>query len=89
MHTAERAHANALRGLRSAGSLLGAFAISRVSPEFFERLFGVVMLALLVPILRPARASTPGEGTNVDEPRPGWSPALRTGWLYSYSRRGS
>ena len=34
------------------GSLVGAFAISRVSSELFERLFGAVMLILLVPTLR-------------------------------------
>jgi uncharacterized membrane protein YfcA len=37
------------------GSTAGAFAISRVADATFERLFGVVMLALLVPMLR-ARA---------------------------------
>jgi uncharacterized membrane protein YfcA len=36
------------------GSLVGAFAISRVSSELFERLFGLVMLILLVPTLRRA-----------------------------------
>ena len=39
------------------GSLVGAYAISRVSPEFFERLFGVLMLALVIPLLRPRRAT--------------------------------
>ena len=34
------------------GSLVGAFAISRVSSEMFETLFGAVMLILLVPTLR-------------------------------------
>jgi hypothetical protein len=35
-----------------AGSALGALAIARVADETFERLFGVLMLVLLVPILR-------------------------------------
>ena len=43
------------------GSLVGAFAISRVSSELFERLFGLVMLILLVPTLRrPASRGEPG-----------------------------
>ena len=43
------------------GSLVGAFAISRVSSELFERLFGLVMLILLVPTLRrPPSRSEPG-----------------------------
>jgi uncharacterized protein len=37
------------------GSFVGAVAISRVAPETFERLFGLVMLALLVPVLRASR----------------------------------
>jgi hypothetical protein len=39
-----------------AGSWLGAVAISRVAPRTFEQLFGAVMLLLLVPVLRAARA---------------------------------
>lgn len=37
------------------GALAGALAISQVSDSVFERLFGVVMLALLVPTLRRPR----------------------------------
>ena len=37
----------------AAGALLGAFTISRLSDRLFERAFGVVMLVLLVPTLRP------------------------------------
>ena len=54
-----------------AGSLVGAVAISRVTPDFFEKLFGVVMLALLIPVLR-----RPRDGTG-ESPRP-WSPRTRT-----------
>jgi len=36
----------------AAGALLGALAISRVADETFERLFGLLMLVLLVPTLR-------------------------------------
>lgn len=45
-----------------AGSLLGATAISRVSDAAFERLFGALMLLLLVPTLRRTRADAPGPG---------------------------
>jgi hypothetical protein len=45
-----------------AGSLVGAAAIARVSDATFERLFGALMLVLLVPTLRRARASAPGPG---------------------------
>lgn len=45
-----------------AGSLAGAFAIARVSDTSFERLFGALMLVLLVPTLRRARSSAPGPG---------------------------
>jgi hypothetical protein len=45
-----------------AGSLLGASAISRVADATFERLFGVVMLLLLVPTLRRTRSTLPGPG---------------------------
>lgn len=40
------------------GSLVGAVAVSRVAPQTFERLFGLVMLALLVPVLRAAEVRT-------------------------------
>lgn len=41
------------------GSLIGAAAISQVSDTLFTRLFGVVMLVLLVPTLRPRRNDPP------------------------------
>jgi len=45
------------------GALIGATAITQVSDTLFNRLFGVVMLLLLVPTLRPRRAvSAPAEG---------------------------
>jgi hypothetical protein len=34
-----------------AGALIGSFAISKVADETFERLFGVLMVCLLVPLL--------------------------------------
>ena len=43
----------------AAGSLLGAVCISRVEDATFERLFGVLMLVLLVPTLRPRRPGPP------------------------------
>jgi uncharacterized membrane protein YfcA len=44
------------------GSLLGATAISQVADETFERLFGLMMLLLLVPTLRRGRATAIGPG---------------------------
>jgi uncharacterized membrane protein YfcA len=38
-----------------AGSLVGAFLIARVAGPTFEKLFGLVMLAVLIPTLRPPR----------------------------------
>jgi len=58
-------HREGVPGIRAAvpvlipvalGSLIGALAISQVSSELFERLFGAVMLILLVPTLRKPRA---------------------------------
>jgi len=45
------------------GSLVGALAISQVSNELFERLFGAVMLILLVPTLR---RPSPRAGSEAD-----------------------
>jgi uncharacterized membrane protein YfcA len=45
-----------------AGSLLGASAISQVADATFERLFGAVMLVLLVPTLRRSRSTAAGPG---------------------------
>jgi len=43
------------------GSLGGALAISHVADRTFERLFGIIMVLLLVPLLRrPRRASSAG-----------------------------
>jgi uncharacterized membrane protein YfcA len=78
--SAWRFRAEGVSGLRSAlpilipvlaGSLLGAYGIAQVTPELFERLFGVVMLLLLVPMLRPRAASARKEDI-----RP-WPPGLR------------
>jgi len=41
----------------AAGSLVGATWVSRVADTTFERVFGVLMLLLLVPMLRGARLS--------------------------------
>jgi uncharacterized membrane protein YfcA len=82
--TAWRFRAEGLSGFRDAlpvlvplllGSALGAFAIAQVTPAFFERLFGVVMLLLLVPLLRPGgerAAAAPADPSAGG----GWSPAL-------------
>jgi uncharacterized membrane protein YfcA len=61
------------------GSLIGAYAISRVTPEFFERLFGALMLALLIPLLRPRRrgaAADSGVGSRAGGSA--WSPLTRS-----------
>jgi len=58
-----------------AGSLIGAYAISQVSSALFERLFGIVMIALLVPMLRGARRSAQRDRAP-DAVRP-WSGGLR------------
>jgi uncharacterized membrane protein YfcA len=41
------------------GSMVGALSITRVSDGTFERLFGLIMVALLIPILRRPPAVTP------------------------------
>jgi len=51
------------------GSVLGAAWVSSLAHETFERLFGVLMLGLLVPMLRGTRAGA--------EPPAPWSPAVR------------
>jgi uncharacterized membrane protein YfcA len=53
-----------------AGALLGAFAAARLADAVFERIFGVLMLALLVPTLRQlsSQAGAPASGR-------GWRPA--------------
>jgi uncharacterized membrane protein YfcA len=67
-----------------AGSLIGAYGISRVTPELFERLFGVVMLVLLIPMLRASgRASSEDEATG--EP---WPPALRAAVFFGIGLYG-
>ncbi len=39
------------------GSLVGALAVSRMADDAFETLYGIVMLALVVPMLRPTRTA--------------------------------
>lgn len=39
----------------SVGAIVGAVGISRVPDALFEQIFGVLMLVLLVPLLRPGR----------------------------------
>jgi uncharacterized membrane protein YfcA len=66
-----------------AGSLLGATAISRVADATFERLFGFVMLLLLVPTLR----GLPAAGAARRAARP-WSPATRTAVYFAIGLYG-
>ncbi len=51
------------------GALLGAYGISRIDDALFERLFGVVMLVLLVPTLRSAGGAN---GADHARPLPSW-----------------
>lgn len=54
------------------GSLAGAFLISTVTDQTFERLFGLLMVVLLVPILwRPVRPAGATRATSGH-----WSPAV-------------
>jgi hypothetical protein len=50
------------------GAGVGALGVSHVSDAQFERIFGVLMLVLLVPLLRP-------RGTQREDARP-WSPPV-------------
>jgi uncharacterized membrane protein YfcA len=50
------------------GSLMGAGAISQVSDEAFNLIFGIVMVLLVVPMVRPPRARDPA-----DSRARGWS----------------
>jgi uncharacterized membrane protein YfcA len=52
------------------GGTLGALAVSQLDDDTFERLFGVVMLLLLVPALWP-------QSTPVDDERPSMHPVVR------------
>lgn len=49
----------------AAGALVGALGVSRMADETFERLYGLVMLALVVLMLRPGRSAAA-----VARPRP-------------------
>jgi hypothetical protein len=59
------------------GSVIGAYAISRVTPELFERLFGALMLALLIPLLRPRRSGAPANSA-ASSGDSAWSPLTRS-----------
>jgi len=54
------------------GALTGAYGVAQISDALFERLFGVMMLVLLVPTLRGA--GRPRDTTR--PPRPAWQGAL-------------
>jgi uncharacterized membrane protein YfcA len=54
------------------GSIVGAVAVSRVSDSTFERLFGVMMIALLVPTLTGAGRRSDGP----ERPWPAWVRAV-------------
>ena len=54
------------------GSLIGAIGVSRLTDATFERMFGIVMLLLLVPVLR----STAGAAGDSAAPRQPWGPTM-------------
>ena len=56
------------------GAVLGAFVVSKMPAELFERLFGILMLVVLVPLLR--RSGNKEEGADPPEPRARWLEAL-------------
>ncbi|MFP6639280.1 MAG: sulfite exporter TauE/SafE family protein [Myxococcota bacterium] len=64
----------------AAGSLIGAAAVSQLASAQFERLFGVVMVLLLIPTLRQASPRTPRSAA--------WSPATRTLVLFAIGLYG-
>jgi hypothetical protein len=66
------------------GALLGAWWISRVSDATFERLYGLVMLALVVPMLRPPRGNAAGDGA----PRRERSPAVAAALFFAVGLYG-
>jgi uncharacterized membrane protein YfcA len=58
------------------GSVLGAAGASRLSDAAFERVFAVVMLVLLVPMLR-------GSARSGDEAAAKWSPTVTAGVFFA------
>ena len=61
------------------GAAIGALAIAQVTPETFERLFGLVMLAVLVPTLwRPRPVGAGGS----------WSPLVQTAVMFGIGLYG-
>ncbi len=59
------------------GALIGALAVSRIADATFERLFGLAMLAMLVPTLSPPRTDSAGK---VRKP-----PSKVTNWLVFFA----
>jgi uncharacterized protein len=62
------------------GSLVGAVTVAQLSDETFERLFGLIMIPLLLLSLRPPRAAV----TEVTDPWPRWVSALVFGGIGLY-----
>jgi uncharacterized membrane protein YfcA len=59
------------------GALLGARLVVELPAEWFERAFGLVMLALLVPTLRASAPHSPAPPAAAASARPPARPALR------------
>ncbi len=58
------------------GSLLGALVIGGLTDEAFERVFGLLMVPLLILSLRPPRAAVEGADVAPVEPWPRWVQVL-------------
>jgi uncharacterized membrane protein YfcA len=64
------------------GSAIGALAVSRAPDEAFERLFGVLMLVLLVPTLRRTPSASDASPPRV------WSPTTRAAIFFGIGLYG-
>ena len=58
------------------GAMIGAVVASRMSAELFERVFGVLMLLVLIPMLRPSKNGRSGNADEEPAERPAWLEAL-------------
>jgi uncharacterized membrane protein YfcA len=67
------------------GSLVGALLVSRLSDGTFERMFGIVMLVLLVPVLRSTASAQSADSQSPAEP---WGAATSTAVFFAIGLYG-